>query len=187
MKQYRSHKVVEAAKIEGVSRCDADPGVTLHFADSETACVPLEWIRKHAPGGTLAPQAFIGGYFVRYPDGYTSWSPAAAFEEGYTEHSLHPKDGALPVAGYKPQTPATVAFVNALKEQEERTLRLLDQLDTVGADVVVQVEAMPAPDLRWVAIARTSIQQGFMAAARAVFQPGRVKLPEDERDLFAQS
>ena len=25
-----------------------------------------------------------GGYYVRYPDGYESWSPAEAFEEGYT-------------------------------------------------------------------------------------------------------
>jgi hypothetical protein len=26
----------------------------------------------------------IGGYFVRYEDGYESWSPAKVFEEGYT-------------------------------------------------------------------------------------------------------
>jgi hypothetical protein len=32
---------------------------------------------KHAPQ--------VGGYYVRYPDGYESWSPAKAFEEGYTE------------------------------------------------------------------------------------------------------
>ena len=25
-----------------------------------------------------------GGYYVRYPDGYESWSPAEAFEDGYT-------------------------------------------------------------------------------------------------------
>ena len=25
-----------------------------------------------------------GGYYVRYPDGYESWSPAHSFEEGYT-------------------------------------------------------------------------------------------------------
>lgn len=26
----------------------------------------------------------LGGYYVRYQDGYESWSPAEAFEEGYT-------------------------------------------------------------------------------------------------------
>jgi hypothetical protein len=26
----------------------------------------------------------IGGYYVRYLDGYESWSPADAFEDGYT-------------------------------------------------------------------------------------------------------
>lgn len=27
----------------------------------------------------------VGGYFVRYADGYESWSPAQAFEDGYTK------------------------------------------------------------------------------------------------------
>jgi hypothetical protein len=28
--------------------------------------------------------AHVGGYFVVYDDGYTSYSPAAAFESGYS-------------------------------------------------------------------------------------------------------
>ena len=39
--------------------------------------------------------------------------------------------------------------------------------------------ADPANDQRMVAIARTGIQEAFMWANRAVFQPSRVKLPED--------
>lgn len=38
--------------------------------------VSEEYIVKHNPQ--------IGGYYVVYADGYESWSPAAAFEEGYT-------------------------------------------------------------------------------------------------------
>ncbi len=38
--------------------------------------VEREYVRKHEP------QA--GGYYVVYQDGYKSWSPADAFEEGYT-------------------------------------------------------------------------------------------------------
>lgn len=34
-------------------------------------------------------------------------------------------------------------------------------------------------DQRWIAIARTHFQEGFMALNRAVFQPQRIELPED--------
>jgi hypothetical protein len=35
-----------------------------------------EYMAKHKPE--------VGGYFVQYDDGYTSFSPAKAFEDGYT-------------------------------------------------------------------------------------------------------
>lgn len=38
--------------------------------------VDYEYIRKHNPQS--------GGYYVVYKDGYKSFSPAAAFEEGYS-------------------------------------------------------------------------------------------------------
>lgn len=81
------------------------------------------------------------------------------------------KHAGLPVAGYQPQTNDSVAHVNANKLIEERVLR---QLDTLGA-----VENV---DKRWLAIARTAIEQGFMAVNRAVFQPKRVVLPEDSAE-----
>lgn len=74
----------------------------------------------------------------------------------------------LPVSGYKPQSDDRVATVNVNKALEERVLR---QLDEMKADATV--------DQRWLAIGRTAIEKGFMAVNRAVFQPGRVKLPED--------
>lgn len=74
----------------------------------------------------------------------------------------------LPVAGYRPQSGDRVALVNANKQIEERVLRLLDDL-----------AAEPDIDRRWFAIGRTHIEQGFMAVNRAVFQPSRVKLPDD--------
>ena len=75
----------------------------------------------------------------------------------------------LPVAGYQPQTYDKVQTVNRAKELEELVLRHLDAL-----------MADQATDKRMVAIARAGIQEAFMWANRAVFQPGRVKLPEDE-------
>lgn len=74
----------------------------------------------------------------------------------------------LPVAGYRPQSDNKVALVNINKEAEERVLRILDEL-----------KADPTIDQRWLAVGRTHIEQGFMAINRAVFQPGRVKLPGD--------
>jgi hypothetical protein len=38
--------------------------------------VSVEFVMKHKPE--------VGGYFVQYADGYKSFSPAQAFEEGYT-------------------------------------------------------------------------------------------------------
>lgn len=74
----------------------------------------------------------------------------------------------LPVAGYQPQSDDKVQTVNRAKELEERVLRHLDALNGDAAT-----------DKRMVALARTGIQEAFMWANRAVFRPGRVKLPED--------
>lgn len=74
----------------------------------------------------------------------------------------------LPVAGYKPQSGQNVEWVNQNKEVEEMLLRVLDAH-----------AANPAIDKRWLAIGRTSIEQGFMAINRAIFQPARLALPGD--------
>lgn len=74
----------------------------------------------------------------------------------------------LPVSGYRPQSEGAVELVNANKEIEERLLRRLDAL-AVREDV----------DKRWLQIGRTAIEQGFMAVNRAVFRPGRIRLPGD--------
>jgi hypothetical protein len=85
------------------------------------------------------------------------------------ENTVSTEHTGLPVHGYKPQTDAKVAMVNANKELEERVLR---QIEEVAMD-------FPDADLRWTAIAKTNIELGFMALNRAVFKPGRVKLPGD--------
>lgn len=84
------------------------------------------------------------------------------------EHKHH--DG-LPVAGYLPQTDAKVATVNKAKELEERCLCHLDAL-------VADTDA--GHDPRMIALARTKLQEAWMWANRAVFQPSRVRLPEDK-------
>ena len=73
---------------------------------------------------------------------------------------------ALPVQGYKPQSQERVDLVNANKEAEERSLRILDAL-----------AARDDVDKRWLAIGRTHLEQAWMAINRSVFQPARAKLP----------
>lgn len=84
------------------------------------------------------------------------------------EQKTETKHEGLPVAGYRPQSAEAVALVNNFKRQEEGLLRQLDLMK--GNDVFEQ---------RWLAIGRTHLEQAFMAINRSVFQPGRVKLPED--------
>jgi hypothetical protein len=77
VKSYRSHKLVQAAAIGAILPPGSDGNYTLALDGDETEAVPATWMERHRPE--------IGGYFVRYPDGYTSYSPAQAFEGGYGE------------------------------------------------------------------------------------------------------
>jgi hypothetical protein len=71
----------------------------------------------------------------------------------------------LPVSGYAPQTDEAVQMVNLNKRDEERILR---SIDAYGMN--------PDVDKRWLAIAKSHIEQGFMAMNRAIFQPQRIEL-----------
>lgn len=89
----------------------------------------------------------------------------------------------LPVKGYTPQSEGAIALVNEFKADEERLLRKLDHMQGIGVDPwTVEAVKKLHYDHRWLAIARTHFQEGFMALNRAVFQPQRINLPEDGLD-----
>lgn len=71
-------------------------------------------------------------------------------------------DPVKPVTSSRQEQAAAV--VGALGEVEEQVLRLLDELGRKGAD------------RRWLVTARTHIEQGFMAAQRAINVAARVKI-----------
>lgn len=75
--KYQSHKQVWALKIATIEGL-ADGGARITPAEEGYGSVEVDaaYVAKHQP------QA--GGYYVVYPDGYKSWSPAKAFESGYT-------------------------------------------------------------------------------------------------------
>lgn len=75
----------------------------------------------------------------------------------------------LPVAGYKPQSERNIELVNKNKQAEEQLLRALDEMRN-----------QTAIDQRWLAIARTHFEEGFMALNRSIFKPGRVTLPGED-------
>jgi hypothetical protein len=86
MPKYRSHKEVWALKIKGIvldideakkGDRETDGSAILSFEEDGYAVkVDNAYLRKHSPQ--------IGGYYVKYEGGYESWSPADAFEGGYT-------------------------------------------------------------------------------------------------------
>lgn len=78
MPRYQCHKKVWALKIESVSWSNGGDNLRLTFEDEGYAPLDLEedYFRKHHP--------VAGGYYVVYEDGYNSFSPAKAFEDGYT-------------------------------------------------------------------------------------------------------
>jgi hypothetical protein len=75
MQKYLCHKRVEGGKIMEISSIP-DKGIILKLDDGTIVNVSVVWADKHNPG--------LGGYFVRYEDGYESFSPAGPFEAGYT-------------------------------------------------------------------------------------------------------
>lgn len=74
--RYQCHKRVSALVIRAI--IENPRGYELHFEDERFAPhqVSREWCGKHGPRA--------GGYFVVYDDGYQSFSPADAFEAGYS-------------------------------------------------------------------------------------------------------
>lgn len=78
--QYRCHKVVGALKIARAHWLHGGEKLKLVPEDKSFApfTVDEDWVRRWS-GAVLE-----GGYYVVYADGYKSFSPAKAFEEGYT-------------------------------------------------------------------------------------------------------
>ena len=80
MKRYKCHKVVEAGKILEIERLD-DDSVQLELDDHEIIQKDDQLAHK-MPANVGRRIRGDCGYFVRYQDGYESWSPTKAFEEG---------------------------------------------------------------------------------------------------------
>lgn len=92
MEKYRCHKIVEAAKILSTPELSHEPWprpparcpIGIETPEGgDIVMVEGAWLERHAPK--------VGGYLVRYDDGYLSFSPAEPFEDGY--QAVTPKPG----------------------------------------------------------------------------------------------
>lgn len=80
MRKYKSHKTAEAFKI--IDIIAINPTHSSLIGDGIAVEVTRDFFMKHNP--------YRGGYYVKYQDGYDSFSPAEAFEDGYTEIGTEP-------------------------------------------------------------------------------------------------
>lgn len=82
MPKYKCHKEVWALKIKAIEdrtpegdKSDGGRFIVPEEHGYGAFKVSHEYMQKHKP--------HIGGYYVVYADGYKSFSPAKAFEDGY--------------------------------------------------------------------------------------------------------
>ena len=108
MPEYLCHKKVRALKIKEIikkpcSIVDSATGfiydLVFEDTDFDPFTVTWQWLqRSHCKAG---------GYLVRYEDGYVSYSPAKAFEDGYTRVSSKAK-------------PLTIEELNRIGDQAQQ-------------------------------------------------------------------
>jgi len=77
--RWKCHKEVAAVKIAEI-RLNVPESTAILVSEKcphvISIRVPFTYLEKHEP--------VVGGYYVLYEDGYESFSPAKAFEGGYT-------------------------------------------------------------------------------------------------------
>lgn len=83
MKKYICHKIVKAARIQGEyeNTLILGEGQEVRLTDPDKV--------RFANMASDSGLSVVDGYFVRYGNGYISWSPADVFEKGYTEVPLN--------------------------------------------------------------------------------------------------
>lgn len=65
------------------------------------------------------------------------------------------------IKGYRELNEGEIAAMNAVKEKAAEVCVLIEEM-----------ESNPDLDPRWIAIAKTDLQKGFMAATRSIAKPG---------------
>ena len=138
---YQCHKTVQALKISAV--IDNPRGYELHFEDDRFAPIEVlaSWVDKHDPKP--------GGYFVVYGDGYKSFSPATAFEAGYTPAGELPPPVQIDVERLMNSlTPETAAVTMSMAESYVQQVRALGPIGSVAMCLAIGIAAKASEQQR---------------------------------------
>lgn len=84
-----------------------------------------------------------------------------------------------PIQGYRTLSPENVDLINEVKAHAEQTRALLSRVEHFAINRSEAEKASPdyvphsvvTEPMRWASIARTDLQQGYMALIRAIAQP----------------
>lgn len=74
------------------------------------------------------------------------------------------------ITGYRDLSQAEIDLMNRIKMKAEEVGELIEEM-AGRPQLEGNSDGWPDLDRRWVSIAKTHLQQGFMAAVRAVAQP----------------
>ena len=151
--KYKSHKTVWALKLKDVRNGWLYPADGQAF-DKFQPDHPT-WHARFAPKAD-AKGDIDCGYYVKYADGYESWSPTEAFEEGY--------DAIIP-------STSDDRTVNNVMRHEYRTLTdgekaLMLQLKDMGRDFVELCDEIGGS--RELSLAKTKAEEAVMWAVKHV-------------------
>lgn len=145
MPAYKSHKTVHAVKIQRAELQDDGSGILIPEDPAYSRrAVSASYMAKHLPAGP--------GYYVQYEDGYESWSPVKAFEEGYAKleettgtddrgdipdysHDGIPTNGDIDTWGkYHTPKPDQIVRYGELRDEGLTLMRLIKKNCPPGAD-----------------------------------------------------
>lgn len=154
--EFKSHKCVKAMRIDKI--VDLRTGIfelITHNESAHNTCIVIvndAYMGKHKPTE--------GGYYVLYADGYESFSPAKAFEEGYLQVRPMMADGVTDLNAqdendeartFPPGTllhmggiPVTLTTHSTLRSHAKNWPLALERLETDGSEDVNTSES-PEP------------------------------------------
>lgn len=73
--------------------------------------------------------------------------------------------------GPKPHNPLSITGYRALTEDEIKEINEIKAIAQTVGTMVDNLQTFPDVDGRWLAIARTDLQKGFMSLVRAIAKP----------------